>query len=292
MPTLNTKLTSHGIELDTDPDKFGELEDSSPLLGSVDELRSRMQKCGHLFLRGFLDKDLVLAARREILEKVASADGLDSRFPLMDGISNGNAKAYDTFSPTEYAASLITGSAYERVCHHPKLLNWFEHFLGGAITPHDYFHLRIMRVGDASGFHYDRVYFYGAPNLYTCWIPLGDVPLDNGPLMLLEGSNHIKELIQDYGAHNIHRQADPRFPGGMLSKNPIELQNRYGGRWLSSNFHAGDVVIFPMFTLHGSMDNSSPHNRLRVSSDSRYQLAAEPIDERMIGKVPFWARPK
>jgi hypothetical protein len=32
------------------------------------------------------------------------------------------------------------------------------------------------------------------------------------------------------------------------------------------------------------MDNRS--NRLRLSSDSRYQLAAEPVDERWVGEDP------
>jgi hypothetical protein len=42
-----------------------------------------------------------------------------------------------------------------------------------------------------------------------------------------------------------------------------------------------------MFTLHCSLDNQSPVNRIRLSSDSRYQLASEPADERWIGADPI-----
>ena len=40
-----------------------------------------------------------------------------------------------------------------------------------------------------------------------------------------------------------------------------------------------------MATVHASLDNHS--NRFRLSSDSRYQLASEPADERWIGENPI-----
>jgi len=36
--------------------------------------------------------------------------------------------------------------------------------------------------------------------------------------------------------------------------------------------------------IHASLDNQT--NRFRLSSDSRYQLASEPADERWIGDKP------
>jgi hypothetical protein len=39
-----------------------------------------------------------------------------------------------------------------------------------------------------------------------------------------------------------------------------------------------------MGTVHASLDNHS--NRIRLSSDSRYQLASEPADERWVGAAP------
>jgi hypothetical protein len=40
-----------------------------------------------------------------------------------------------------------------------------------------------------------------------------------------------------------------------------------------------------MFTLHASLDNQT--ERVRLSTDSRYQLASEAVDERWIGEKPL-----
>jgi hypothetical protein len=71
---------------------------------------------------------------------------------------------------------------------------------------------------------------------------------------------------------------------GWLSENPAQIRGTLGGRWLVSEYQPGDVVVFCMNIVHGGMDNRS--NRLRLSSDSRYQLAAEPVDDRWIGENP------
>ena len=46
----------------------------------------------------------------------------------------------------------------------------------------------------------------------------------------------------------------------------------------------GDLLVFSMFTMHASTDNHT--RRIRLSSDTRYQLAGEPVDERWIGEDP------
>ena len=65
---------------------------------------------------------------------------------------------------------------------------------------------------------------------------------------------------------------------GTLSKNPASLQAKMGGRWLTAEYELGDLLIFSMRTIHASLDNQS--NRIRISADTRYQLASDPIDER------------
>ena len=52
-----------------------------------------------------------------------------------------------------------------------------------------------------------------------------------------------------------------------------------------SDGDAGDVLTFSMAMVHASLDNQS--KRFRLSSDSRYQLASEPADERWIGANPI-----
>jgi ectoine hydroxylase-related dioxygenase (phytanoyl-CoA dioxygenase family) len=55
---------------------------------------------------------------------------------------------------------------------------------------------------------------------------------------------------------------------------------------LTGDFKSGDVVVFSMFTLHGSLDNRSSIGRVRLSCDTRYQRANEPFDERWVGENP------
>ena len=58
---------------------------------------------------------------------------------------------------------------------------------------------------------------------------------------------------------------------------------------MTTDFRMGDVLVFGMATVHASLDNHS--NRFRLSSDSRYQLASEPVDERWVGANPIGRGP-
>jgi ectoine hydroxylase-related dioxygenase (phytanoyl-CoA dioxygenase family) len=62
------------------------------------------------------------------------------------------------------------------------------------------------------------------------------------------------------------------------------MVEKFGGQWQTAEFKMGDAVIFGMFTMHGSLTNTS--NRYRFSCDTRYQRADEPVDERWIGENP------
>jgi hypothetical protein len=78
--------------------------------------------------------------------------------------------------------------------------------------------------------------------------------------------------------------------GGWLSNQPAKLRERLGGRWLTNAFSAGDLLVFSVFTVHASLDNQS--DKIRLSSDSRYQRASQPADERWIGPNPIGHGPE
>ncbi len=95
--TQNLNLTSIGCRLDTSPEAFGELRDSSYLAGDGEALRTRMAEDGYLFLRGYLKRDEVLAARREIVERMAKEGALEPGTAPMDAIL---AKGRDIVFPS------------------------------------------------------------------------------------------------------------------------------------------------------------------------------------------------
>ena len=57
-----------------------------------------MDEDGYLLLRGLLNENDVLAARRHVLEQLASEGQLDESAPLMDGVPNRGRNYF--FSPS------------------------------------------------------------------------------------------------------------------------------------------------------------------------------------------------
>jgi hypothetical protein len=274
-----TALRSRGFALDY----FAPLRESNDILADAESIRARMADDGYLFFRNLLDRDEVLDARKFIMQKLADRGDLDPNFPLMDGVPAPNKELH--FEPK---LADKTNLPLQKVLYSGAMIKFFERFLGGPILHFDYTWLRCVSPGLGTASHCDIVYMgRGTKNLYTAWTPLGDISTQMGGLMVLEGSHKIDRLRKTYGQHDVDEYCINRPPkkfGGWLSPNPAQIRKSLGGRWLTADFRAGDVVIFTMFTVHGGLDNQS--DRIRLSSDSRYQLASEPADERWIGETP------
>jgi ectoine hydroxylase-related dioxygenase (phytanoyl-CoA dioxygenase family) len=176
-------------------------------------------------------------------------------------------------------------------------MEFFKVFLEENVRHFDYTWLRAVAPGCGTHVHCDSVYMgRGTDKLYTVWTPLGNISWELGGLMILENSHHLETIKSRYGQMDVDsycankRTATLYASGkkswnGALSRNPVSLRSRYGGRWLSTEFKVGDVLIFSMFTIHASLDNRS--SAIRLSTDSRYQLASEPVDERWVGSNPI-----
>lgn len=286
------RLTAQGVELDLSPEKFGWLEDSSGLLHAPLAMRARARSEGYLFLRGFFEREQVLEARRSLLQPLADEGKLDPSADLMDGeLAPG---ASPPFRP-----DLAQGNeALHRVIYGPRVMSFWDGFFGEPSRHFDFTWLRAVGPGLGTVPHCDIVYMgRGTRDLWTMWTPLGDVSLEQGGLLLLERSHQHERLNENYGRKDVdafceNRPANERTrrggnirQGGWLSREPLRLQAALRGRWLTCpDFRAGDLLAFPVFTVHGSLDNQT--NRVRLSSDSRYQKASEPADERWVGDDP------
>ena len=186
------------------------------------------------------------------------------------------------------------------VLYDGPMMALFEQLVGGDVLHFDYTWFRAVSPGRGTPPHMDIVYMgRGTQRLYTAWTPIGDVPLETGGLIVLEHSHKHDRLNAGYGSKDVdtfcENRRDPGFTqmggggniraGGALSNNPVKLRERLGGRWLTADFRAGDVLIFSVFLVHASLDNHS--QSIRLSSDSRYQSASEPADHRWIGPNPI-----
>ena len=293
MPTATLpRLCAQGVELDISPERFGWLEDSSPLVHDPLALRQHAQREGYLFLRGFFEREQVLAARRSLLQPLFDEGKLQPDADLMEGRVVPGAGLH--FRPDLAQRN----EALHHVIYGERVMRFWDSFFGEQARHFDFTWLRAVGPGAGTPLHCDIVYMgRGTRDLWTMWTPLGDVPLEQGGLLLLERSHEHERLNENYGRKDVdafceNRSANERTrrdgnirEGGWLSRDPIRLQRALGGRWLTCpDFCAGDLLTFPVFTVHGSLDNQS--DCVRLSSDSRYQKASEPADERWIGPDP------
>ena len=306
---LTTDMRFRGRSLGAGSDSVGLLRPSNDAVEDRRELGRRMERDGYLYIPGLLNVDDVLEARGEVMKRLAASDLLEPGHPVMEGI----ARVGVSKMPPMTSLSRDNPSLHHLLYDGP-MIDFYEFFLQGQVRHFDYTWLRAKLPGseDATTPHCDIVYMgRGTKQLHTSWTPLGRVPLEMGGLMILEDSHKLTELRNTYGRTDVdlycenegdaaavvekalqdgrpleqHERESIRWnSSGHYSEDAATARSELGGRWLSADFDLGDVVIFGMYTLHASSDNRS--DRIRISSDSRYQLASEPADERWIGTDP------
>ncbi len=273
------ELTANAKPLDLSPESFGELEPASDLLGDGDALRTTVEDRGYLFFPGLIEADVVAAARHEILLKYAAIGEIDDRFPL-DDARLGDFSAVPAANLRAFSESVRSGHWYRQVVENRAVIDLYADLLDGPVHCYDFRWPRFVRPGEGCGFHCDGPYMNrGTDRVFSSWIPLGRVTKQEGALMILEDSHRNQKLLDGY------LRADADRDGLVwLDDDPIKVQQTYGRRWLTTDFEPGDVLCFGMHTLHGALDNNSPTDRCRLSSDSRYQRADEPADPRWNGE--------
>ena len=288
----------------------GELRRSIDVINDRDELWCRMNEDGYLFLPGFLDPNEVFLARKELCERLLIAGLIDGSTKVIEGIAAPPDRCKSSFMP-ELAKN---NEMLDRVLYSGIMMDFYTMFLGGEVRHFDYTWFRVKPPGidTATTPHQDNVYMgRGTKKLFTSWVPFGDIPFSMGGLMLLEGSHRHNELVDGYGQTDVDAYCSNEILAstviesaksagreltaeecsqikwnstGAYSNDAIGTQREWGGRWLTAEYALGDLLVFGMHIMHASSDNQT--NRIRLSSDSRYQLAIEKIDERWIGENP------
>lgn len=292
VPLSGEQIHSCGHPIPLDDQHFGWLTDSSELVDDAQALRRRLVEDGYLYLRNVLDPDLVLDARRELLTRLRDAGQLAPGAELMDGILPED-------STTRFRPDLAeNNAAIDSVVFGQDIFRFYDRFFGEKSRAFSFKWLRAVGHGKGTNPHCDWVYMSrGTPRLMTAWIPYGEVSLELGGLMVLEKShqkseriaNYLKHDVDDYCENRPEQVAKVKEKGGWshpghLSTNPATLQEHLGGRWLTAEYRPGDMLTFCMTLVHASVDNQT--NRIRLSTDTRYQPASEPADDRWIGENP------
>jgi hypothetical protein len=238
--------------------------DSTDLLMDGGALAHRMERDGYLFIRGLLLREEIMSLRRQFLELADRGGWIDRRHPLEAGIADLSKACKDpepryieTFRP------MWKLEALHRLKHHPNVVALYERMFGEPVLVHPMLVARNIfpQTGTfdfTTGSHQDRIHV-GTGRSYATWISLGDCPMTKGGLTVAAGSH--TQGVRDF--------ALAATAGGLEVVDPLD------GSWVSSDFKAGDAVLFSDLTVHKALPNRSAE--LRQSFDARYQRLSDPI---------------
>jgi hypothetical protein len=237
-----------------------ELLDSSKLFGDGAALREKIAADGYIFLRHLLCPETVRAVGRTGLACLQRsgwlAPGEDpvTAPPLLPIRA---VRMRDAFGDPGYQAILATPE-FNAIAFASPLAELMTQLLGpmGFCYP-----LKIPRIvypaemvprQPGNFVHKD----YGAvQDMFTCWVPLGDVPRTLGGLAVRPGSHH-KARVRPRPFTHLE-------PG-----------------WVTTDYEAGDVLVFHCLTTHAALPNREA--RLRFSGEYRWQLADQPAPVRKV----------
>jgi ectoine hydroxylase-related dioxygenase (phytanoyl-CoA dioxygenase family) len=268
--------------------------DAAQIAGA--ELRERLKRTGYLFFRGALPVALVERCRRRAVAAVTESIERDNLHPTAGHVM---------LASTQWHHDAAVAECVEA----PELFTIFQALFGEPAVTFDYKWMRGMPPGGHSAFHMDNIYMgQGTQDLVTAWLPLSNVTWVTGGLCVLEGSSSLEgfeHMRQTYGqwdtqtgdAHSrlmgrndIRTRNGAPHPGPISSSAEELLRYDRRARWLTSDYRQGDVLLFTMHTLHGSVTNTTGQQTIdstmdiprdfRCSVDVRFQPASAPMDPR------------
>jgi Phytanoyl-CoA dioxygenase (PhyH) len=223
-----------------------ELADSGTLRADPFALRQRLAADGYLFFRGLLAADDVQSAYDAVRTELRVGGWMD-----LDGRPTGPQRALtvrDGIADPSFRAALAS-RGLSRLPYLASLRSLVRLILGGAAFSYPVKVLRIVYPEPPSqatrGRYIHQDYAVsGVQDMLTTWLPLMAIPPLLGGLALLPGS-HL---------------GPPLRPRILPADEP---------RWATTDYRAGDVLLFHCLTSHAALPNHS--DRLRVSADFRWQ---------------------
>lgn len=287
MPRIG--LVANGKLLSAAANRMGPLLPTDPEIG-LEAIRARYEEHGYVWLNGFVKRSDVVEFRGWVFSHLAAAGLIENGSDPAIGLSSkGNLKKALV---DRILMSLVRSVAFEGFCAQPRLARFMDEFLSGISYLHKRKIMRFTQPGTVTvtPAHYDLVYLRGGTSrIVTAWIPLGDTPVEMGGLVYLEGSHAVGARMEaEFQAKSAALTPDERISafnrnmtkGGWVSKDLPDMAERFDKRWLIADYEAGDVVLHSPYMIHASTTNQSADDRIRLSTDIRYQNVEDEIDAR------------
>ena len=258
--------------------QFGYLRDSTEALADIDELRRRIAADGYLFIRGLIDRDAVLEARRVVMEHLREQHALVEGTPLMEGVMPRDGRSVG-MKRVAYRPEVL------RVLEGPELQSFYRRFYGEEPATFDHKWLRAVGEREVHRLAHGRgVHGPGQRAREHRVDPVRGYPDRAGHAGRVRGIAPPGQLRQGAGdgtAGPTWIVTAPRAGSARIRKRSATGSVAAGS---PPTLRAGDIVTFGLYTLHGSTNNTT--NRFRISCDVRYQPASEPMDARWGGDSP------
>ena len=237
-----------------------ELVDSRDLLGDWEALRALIRRDGYVFMRELLDRRLVTDVGRAGLAALQAAGWTAAGGDPVTASPRPPVRAVamrDAFGDPGYRR-IVADPGFNAIAFDSPLAALMGQVMGPAGFCYP---LKIPRLVYPSSLvprqpgnvvHKD---YRAVQDMFTCWVPLGHVPVSLGGLALLPGSQTSAQVR--------HR--------------PLERLER---GWRTADYEPGDVLVFHCLTTHAALPNREA--RLRFSAEYRWQLADRPAPRRMV----------
>ncbi|WP_252272052.1 phytanoyl-CoA dioxygenase family protein [Pseudomonas subflava] len=248
------------------PISLSPIRESSALLGDPGALRARFEEEGYLYLKGLLPKAKVQVLQAQIFDICkrkhwfsGDAASFESVEPCVVPAVEGEVEYFSVYDEVQRL------EAFHALPHEPALMAVMGILLDETAFPHPLSICRLMFPNNAETTtppHQDFPNNQGTTELYACWMPLSDCPVNLGGLAFMPGSHKHGLLPLQFSLGAGNRQA-------VL---PDALQEK---PWVTGDYQQGDVLIFHSLMLHRALDNQT--NRMRVSVDYRYQSVRDPL---------------
>ena len=230
--------------------------------GNVSEIKNFADEYGYLFFKQCLDVEENLNVKRQI-------DEILLKYNYITETGDFNTDFQDMFyaggvGPDEYFTDINYLEDLHSYMHQKMFYDVMKIITGKDCIP-------IPRLVQRTIFpnnprlttlpHQDHWYAGMANDLWTIWVPFGDVPIELGTMKINSQSHILGEIPPEQRYFHEKNQ--------MIAFHPTNFEE-----WVSDNFQTGDFLMFNVLTQHGNNHNIS--SKVRSTLDVRYQ----PIDER------------
>ena len=217
-------------------------------------LREAMTRDGYVYIQGGIDLSAATEAKEEVFSRLHSVGEIQA--PAAQGIPTGSSRRVELHGDIggegmgRFWRSVSEGPALRRVTHGPQLHSLAAELLGEPARPMDMMYLRPVGKGGVSDIHVDFPFFARgsrerpesqSTQIYTCWVCFTDTELEDGPLMVLEDSQHWTDILEPIRAIDYDVIDHDTLQGAAFPKlaHPVDEAKQRGSRILTSRFRCG-----------------------------------------------------